>query len=388
MAIFNSLGSNYDFKYVLKALLTKGSKLDIERLKKLLEEKYRGKALLFYKGREALTATLKILNLPQNSNVAINGFTCVAVFNAIRTAGIEPICLDLEETGGLNFTAKTLEQSIKKNKKIKVVIVQNTFGYPCEIEGIKKICEKNNLILIEDLAHCVGTKYENGQEAGTVGDFVVLSFSQDKIIDAVSGGALVIRNKKFYNFGNIFNVKRPPNQTRDRHYPQLTYKIRHLYGLIVGKFYHYILKQLKFMSDIMNETYYEYYSLPNLNAHLALYQFAILEEQLAHRKKIANIYIELLPEDMFMYSKKKTQDAVSLSSNLRFPIFIESRQNLINHLKEHGIYLSDIWYTDVAPNCPNAVADSKIIVNLPTHINVLPKTAERICKLINQWKQK
>ena len=124
MAIFNSLGSNYDFKYVLKALLTKGSKLDIERLKKLLEEKYRGKALLFYKGREALTATLKILNLPQNSNVAINGFTCVAVFNAIRTAGLEPICLDLEETGGLNFTAKTLEQSIKKNKKIKVVIVK------------------------------------------------------------------------------------------------------------------------------------------------------------------------------------------------------------------------------------------------------------------------
>src|SRR3990167_606878 len=282
MAIFNSLGSNYDFKYVLKALLTKGSKLDIERLKKLLEEKYRGKALLFYKGREALTAALKILNLPQDSSVAINGFTCVAVFNAIRTAGLEPICLDLEETGGLNFTAKTLEQSIKKNKKIKVVIVQNTFGYPCEIEGIKKICEKNNLILIEDLAHCIGTKYPNGKEAGSVGDFVTLSFSQDKVIDAVSGGALVIRNKKYQNLilqgdalENLENLGSKHNvgnyqQLKDRFYPFFTFKTRFLYDFYLGKLLHFILKDLNLLSKPMQEGLYDFYFLPDWYCNLAL----------------------------------------------------------------------------------------------------------------------
>src|SRR3989344_5571860 len=207
MNIFNSLGSNYYARYVLKALFSVGSRKDIKDLRNLHEEKYHGKAILFYKGREALTFALKILNLPKKSEVAINGFTCVAVFNAIRYAGFEALCLDLDETGGLNFTAKTLENSLKSNKNIKVVIVQNTLGYPCDIEKIEKLCRKHKLILIEDLAHCVGTVYEDGRETGTVGDLVVLSFSQDKIIDAVSGGALIVRNKK------LANLKLPDSTT-------------------------------------------------------------------------------------------------------------------------------------------------------------------------------
>src|SRR3989338_10519340 len=163
MNIFNSLGSNYNASYVLKALFSIGSREDIKDLKNLLEERYQGKPILFYKGREALTIALKILNLADDSQIAINGFTCVAVFNAIRKAGFKPLCLDLEENGGLNFTAKTLENSLKSNKNIKVVIVQNTLGYPCDIEKIEKLCREHKLILIEDLAHCVGTVYKDGR---------------------------------------------------------------------------------------------------------------------------------------------------------------------------------------------------------------------------------
>src|SRR3990167_3763630 len=84
MPIFNSLGSNYNLAYVLKALFSIGSRKDIKDLKNLLEERHQGKPVLFYKGREALSLALKILNLPKKSEIAINGFTCVAVFNAIN----------------------------------------------------------------------------------------------------------------------------------------------------------------------------------------------------------------------------------------------------------------------------------------------------------------
>ncbi len=388
MPIFNSLGSNYSLQFVLKALFTVGNKKDSDNLKKILEERYGGEAVLFYKGRQALTYALNILNLPKDSLIVTNGFTCVAVFNAIRKAGFEPLCLDLEDTGGLNFTAKSLEIALKSNKNVKVVTVQNTFGYPCDIKKIQDLCKKNNLILIEDLAHCVGTKYENGKEAGTVGDFVILSFSQDKVIDAVSGGALVIRNIKIANTKSLGAILRHPegvNRVKDRIYPLETYKICFLYNLGLGKLYHFLLKRLNLLSSIMNPALYDFYALPNWHAQLALYQFENLEKQLNHRKSIAKIYNVLLPKKILLEQVSKTMD---FSSNLRFPILMNNRRSLIVHLKENAVFVSDIWYDDVAPDCPNAARDSKIILNLPTHINVSEKDANRICDLINRWIQK
>ena len=139
----------------------------------------------------------------------------------------------------------------------------------------------------------------------------------------------------------------------------------------------------------MNESFYESYSLPSWHAGLTLYQFDNLEKQLKHRRKIAEIYTSELPDKIFMFNRKETREAVSTSSNLRFPIFIDNgRSDLVKMLQSHGIFLSDIWYTDVAPECPNAVSDSKIILNLPTHINVSEEDAKRIAGIINKWIQK
>lgn len=189
MTIFNSLGSNYNFNFVLKTLLSNGK---TSGLKSFLEKKYQGKTTLVYKGREALELGLKSLNLPKGSCVAITGFTCFAVYEAIKKSNLDVEYLDIEK-GELNFSGVSLETAIKKNPYIKAVIIQNTLGFPCDIENISKICKEKKLVLIEDLAHSIGTKYKNGKEAGMVGDFVVLSFSQDKVIDAVSGGALIER---------------------------------------------------------------------------------------------------------------------------------------------------------------------------------------------------
>lgn len=386
MTIFNSLGSNYNLWFLLKSL--PGASPDVlDKLKQLLEKRYGGKAILFYKGREAMSAVLEILKLPKGSEVAINGFTCIAVFNAIRTAGYEPKCIDIEKDNDPNFSSSTLEKTVRLNENIKAVVVQNTFGYPCNIEGIERVCKKHKIILIEDLAHCVGTKYSNGKEAGTVGDFVILSFSQDKIIDAVSGGALLIRNKNFSNIkfpGVIANCPRSIN-VKERLYPHLAYKIRYLYNLGVGKPYHFLLRKLNLMSNVMNKAFYDYYRLPNWNAGMALYQFKLLGKQLEHRKKIATIYAEDLDKSVLIDSIVQT---IELSSNLRFSIFVENRPPLVKLLKQHGVYLSDIWYHDVAPECPNAVNLSQRILNLPTHINVSEKDAQKICKLINDFVDK
>ncbi len=385
MSIFNSLGSNYNLEYVLKSLFANGSGQD-RKLKSILSEKYNGKAILTYKGREALTLALKILNLSKESCIAINGFTCFAVFKAIETAGCKPVCLDLEEKNtDLNFSAETLEKTLKENKNIKVVVIQNTLGYPTDIEKIAKICNEKNIILIEDLAHCVGAKYKNGKEVGTVGDFVALSFSQDKVIDAVSGGTLIIRNKKYQNYKNELNFKTPKNQLKDRFYPYLTFKIRKSYDWGLGKPLHFLLKNLNLLSKPMQEGLYDFYSLPNWYCNLALIEFSKLTKQLNHRKEIAKIYAKNLDKKVL---QSRIINNISISSNLRFPIFVENRNSLIKFLKKYKIFISDIWYDDIAPECPNAVEISHEILNLPTHINVTKENALKISERINVWLKK
>ena len=384
MSIFNSLGSNYNLKYVIKSLLSDADKSN-QKLKNFLEKKYDGKAILTYKGREALTLALTILNLPKESLAAINGFTCYAVYKAIEKAGCKPLCLDLEEKNtDLNFSSRTLEKTLKENKNIKVVVIQNTLGYPCDIEKIAQICMERNIILIEDLAHCVGVKYHDGREAGSVGDFVALSFSQDKIIDAVSGGALIIRNKKLrnLNLASQGDALRSYQMLRDKFYPLLTYKIRKLYNLGLGKPLHFMLKALNLLSKPMREDLYGFYSLPNWYCNLALIEFNKLGQQLNHRREIAKIYAENLNKKILSSNIIKK---ILSSSNLRFPIFVDNRADLIRFLKKSKIFISDIWYDSIAPECPNAVKISHEILNLPTHINVTEKDALIISERVNLW---
>ncbi|MDO8573837.1 MAG: aminotransferase class I/II-fold pyridoxal phosphate-dependent enzyme [Candidatus Daviesbacteria bacterium] len=381
MNIFNSLGSNYNLSFVFKSLFTIGTKQDKTALETFLNEKYGGKTILLYKGRQAIEIALKLLNLPKESSVAINGFTCFAVYQAITNAGLTADYIDIEK-GDLNFSSDQLKKKIKENPNIKVVIIQNTLGYPADVKDLAAICKENNIILIEDLAHSVGGKF---------GDFVILSFSQDKLIDAISGGALIIRNKK-YTKTDVITQK---DSIKDRFYPLFTFIIRKTYSIGLGKIIQKILKIFDLLSKPMDNN-----TEPNTVApwycSLIKEAFDNLDNNLDHRKKIAAIYASNIdPKNL---SSKITKN-IPNSTNLRFPIFVENRINLINFLKRQNIFVSDIWYdapiapkkympqTNYTNQCPNAEKVSEIILNLPTHRNVSEQDAMKISQLINQWIQ-
>lgn len=392
MSIFNSLGSNYDFKFIFKPFFAE--KNYSLKLQNFLEEKYKGKAILVYKGRQAIELALRISNLPKNSFVAINGFTCYAVYEAIKNAGYKPIYLDIS-ISDLNFSAQILEDKFKEVRNIGAVIVQNTLGYSCDIEKIKKICEEKGIILIEDLAHSAGLIYPNGKEAGTLGDFVAFSFSQDKIVDGVSGGALIIRNKKFAEENIELGNLNLTVELRDRFYPVFTFVIRNTYLIGLGKIIHEILRNLNLLSSPMaNSNALKLNKLSGWYSYLIFGELINLQNNLNHRKQIAKIYINKLNPKILTDNVKKNFDK---ATNLRFPILVENRKSLIEYLKNKNIYVSDIWYdspiapkkymklTDYVNQCPISEEISESIVNLPTHRNVSVKEADRITKEVNKW---
>jgi dTDP-4-amino-4,6-dideoxygalactose transaminase len=391
--IFNSLGSNYDFGYVVKSLF--GFSDGRKSLKNVLKSRFKGDVELFYKGREAIETALRISRLRKGEYVAVNGFTCYVVYKAIINAGLKVEYLDIDPKG-LNFSPEVLEGAIKRNSKIKAVIVQNTLGYSCDIENISTICKKNGIVLIEDLAHSVSTIYKSGKEAGRYGDFIALSFSQDKIIDAVSGGALIIRNPRFKKYSGIAqkNISLIL-YLKDRLYPNFTFLIRKTYWFLgMGKVFHYLLRRLHLLSTPIGDREDSLHILPNWHSLLARNYVLNLDKDIEHRKKISAIYRERI--DPSLLSGKLLAD-LDRSTNIRFPIFVDKRESLIEYLKINGIHVSDIWYdapispkkfiklTDYKNQCPIAEGVSSKIVNLPTHKNVSVKEAAFIADKINQW---
>lgn len=380
--IFNSLGSNYDYKFALKTLFTSNNVKNKTHLISFLNTKYEGETTLLYKGREAIKLSIDLLKLEKGSKVGITGFTCYAVYKAVVDAKCTPVYLDIEKAT-LNFNL----DEIKKHKGLKVLIIQNTLGNPCDIVKIKKYCLQNKIILIEDLAHSIGSIYATGEEAGTYGDFVVLSFGQDKILDAVSGGALIVRNVKYKNKVDslIFKNVDVQKQLKDRFYPLFTFIIRNTYGIGLGKLLHFILKKLNILSQpIIQERAITLHNLPAWYCDLINFQFSQLENNLNHRRKILNVYAAIL-------SKRAT------SFSLRFPILVKNRIGLIKNLQEYGVHVSDIWYdapiaparflslTSYSNECPIAESVSKQIVNLPTHRNISLRQAKELSIKVNKW---
>jgi perosamine synthetase len=322
--------------------------------------------------------------------VAINGYTCYAVFQGVKAAGLEPLYLDVAE-GSVNFGTTELEQALKKNSDISAVMIQNTLGIPCDIEGIGVICKKAKLPLIEDLAHSLGMRYPNGVEAGAVGVMSALSFAQYKVIDAVSGGAIVSKQPL-----KITGKPMPTPLRRrliDPTFPVTTAVIRRTFRAGIGKPIQKTAAALRLLPKPIEGDASPWHNMTSWHASRIFDGMKLLDKDIARRQNIARIYREQLPPAIQL--KHDTE-----STYVRFPILVEDPQALIHHLKGAGIFVSDIWYdAPVSPirlikdtnykngQCKNAEYLSKHMVNLPTHIHVDEAAARLIVKEVNSWLQ-
>ena len=387
MAVFNSLGSNYTNGFVWKSWLSLGSGKDVATAQAKLKQQFGGEATLTYKGRQALELALRKSGLPAGSRVGINGFTCYVVYQAVQNAGYEPVFIDVEP-GTLHFGLRQLQT----HKDLKAIIVQNTLGLPADVPELEKHCQQQGIMIIEDLAHSLGAQYTDGREAGTVGDLTMLSFSQDKPLDVVAGGALIDRRVQPAAQAKLPLVSLL-QRYKNRKYPFWTMLIRAGYGVGVGRYLHFGLKKMHLLATPMSDNLK---GLSGMAPSTAKLLNGLLNQQtteLAHRQLIAKIYQQTLPASM-QYKTAGTP------SYLRFPIQVADRAGLVAELKKHQIFIGDTWYdAPIAPKrylaqtsyqtgqCPEAEKLAATIVNLPTHKHVTTEIAQDICAKIMQWSQ-
>jgi 8-amino-3,8-dideoxy-alpha-D-manno-octulosonate transaminase len=143
-------------------------------------------------GTAALTVALAAAGIGSGDEVIMPTFTFVASFEAILAAGAVPILVDIDETLTLNPSAVVAAIT----SRTKCIMPVHMCGSMADLDALKSICKKHNLILLEDACQALGGKYK-GKPLGSIGDLGCFSFDYVKTITCGEGGAVITHNEQF-----------------------------------------------------------------------------------------------------------------------------------------------------------------------------------------------
>ncbi len=151
-------------------------------------------AVLIANGTAALHAICFAAGIKKGDEVITTPITFAASANCALYCGGHPVFADINpET--YNIDPKSVEKCI--TDKTKAVIAVDYTGQAVELDRLRDICNKHNLILIEDAAHSLGTKYD-GKPVGSIADMTEFSFHPVKTCTAGEGGAITTNDDEFY----------------------------------------------------------------------------------------------------------------------------------------------------------------------------------------------
>jgi perosamine synthetase len=373
-----------------------------EEVRKYIGVKY---AFAFNSGRTSLMAILRALDLPEGSEALLQAFTCNAAANPFLWSGISPIYVDCNKDD-FNVNIPDLKAKIGPNSR--VLMVQHTFGLPADMDGILAIVRQNNLTLIEDCAHSLGAEF-HGQKVGTFGKAGFFSFGRDKIISSVWGGVAVTNDPSLAEkIRQVQGELRMPGYfwifQQLLHPVLMNYIILPLYNVLdLGKIFLVLSQWLGILSRAVNwkekrgeKPDYFPEKMPNALAILALHQFKKLERFNNRREDLATFYYANLRQTKFRLPEIFTNRK---SAWLRFTIqWPKAHELLYQAWHKENMVIGDWYVTPIIPfdtnldklhykmgSCPNAEYLAKFTFNLPTHINISNKDAQRIVDFLKKF---
>lgn len=309
-------------------------------------------------GTAALHIALLIAGVKGGDEVITQPLSFIATCNAISYCGARPIFIDVD-LDNLGMSPGSLrrfleEETIregqaiinkKSGKKISSVVPMHTFGHPCRINEIKKICDEFSLPLIEDAAESLGSFIGN-KHSGLFGLAGALSFNGNKIMTTGGGGMIITDDESL--------ARRAKHLTT-------TAKVPHKY---------------EFAHD---EVGYNY-RMPNLNAALGCAQVELLPKFLSSKRDLAARYSQYFRDrdqefiDEPDYARSNFWlNAISLKNKSEMKYFLEELNN-------SGIQSRPIW--QLMPDLPmfdvcqvfdgirNARMMADRVINLPSSVRV------------------
>ena len=315
-------------------------------------------AIATVNGTAALHIALQLAGVEEETEVVTQSLTFVATSNAIRYCRAVPVFVDLDmSTLGLlpgsqeAFLGEKCEVhddgscwNKETNRRVSACLPMHTFGFPVELDEIKRICDQYNVVLVEDAAESLGSFYKN-RHTGLTGKCAAISFNGNKIITSGGGGMILTDDDELASHAKHITT---------------TAKIPH---------------QWEFVHD---EVGYNY-RLPNLNAALGVAQMESLPEYLQSKREIAHAYQQWGAEHgiPFLREPENTQSNYWLNSlvvNNR-----EEKDQLLKLTNKAGVMTRPSWtpmhqlkINSESPkmSLPNTEKLHDCLVNVPSSVRV------------------
>ncbi len=183
-----------------------------KELEKALEERMDVRhAQLVSSGTAALTVALASAGVGAGDEVLMPTFTFVASFESILALGAVPVLVGIDDT--LTLDPEAVEKAITKNTK--VVMPVHMCGSMADLNALKAICQKHDLLLLEDACQAIGGTYE-GKPLGSYGDLGCFSFDYVKTITCGEGGAVITNNDSYYKNADHYSDHGHDHEGLDR----------------------------------------------------------------------------------------------------------------------------------------------------------------------------
>ena len=213
-------------------------------------------------GTAALHLGLILLGVGEGDEVICQSFTFSASANPIAYQGATPVFVD-SEGDTWNMDPELLEMAIKdrleKTGRLpKAIIPVHLYGMPGRMDEIMEVANRYGIPVLEDSAEALGSEYK-GRKCGTFGEFAALSFNGNKMITTSGGGALVCPCEERAKRA-LFYATQAREQAPHYQHEKIGYN----------------------------------YRMSNICAGIGRGQMFVLEEHVARRREIHDLYVRLL----------------------------------------------------------------------------------------------
>lgn len=175
------------------ALVTCGPKV-AEAEKKICEVTGAKYAVVVSSGTGALHLAAMAAGIKKGDEVIVTPMTFAASANCILYCGGTPVFADIKPDT-YNIDPESIRAHI--TEKTKAVVAVDYTGQAAELDEIREICREHGLVLIEDAAHSIGTRYK-GRKVGSIADLTTFSFHPVKTVTAGEGGAVTTNDEQTY----------------------------------------------------------------------------------------------------------------------------------------------------------------------------------------------
>ena len=161
------------------------------------------KALLTHSCTAALEMAAMLADIGPGDEVIMPSYTFVSTANAFVLRGGVPVFVDIRPDT-LNIDERKIEAAI--TPRTKAIVPVHYAGVACEMDTIMDIARRHHLLVIEDAAQGVMSRYR-GRALGSIGHLGALSFHETKNIIAGEGGALLVNDARFTDRAEVLREK-------------------------------------------------------------------------------------------------------------------------------------------------------------------------------------